>query len=406
MKISAASVLVCATTLVVPTTVRAQSGPSGPVSPGSQITAEPQQGAADDPRWSVWLGCWTPAATTRADGNVQVCIVPAGDGHGVRMLTFTGDTETLDETFVADGMPRPQPEPDCTGERATRWSTRGDRWFAKSTLRCAGQPELKTSSIAALIGADRWIEVQVAEGAEGQKVRIRRFWRSSTAPPAPLATVVPALAPARHMPLPPTADDVIDASRNVPALGVEAWLAESDARIQIDRRTLLQLSDARVDANVIDLMVALAFPKKFEVRRTSTSGGGGFGVSPFDGYFGSEWSTLAELYGFGYSCYAWPYCWGYGGYYPPGDWYLDPGAGGGGGGESPDTSHGVAVNGRGYTRIQPREPEHGASGRTAGSSSSSSDSSGGSSSSGSGSASPAGYSGGGGASTGLTAVPR
>jgi hypothetical protein len=363
----------------------------------------------DDPRWSAWLGCWTPAPAARTEADTQVCIVPAADGHGVRMLTFAGGVETLAETLVADGAPRTATENDCTGNRSTRWATTGARFFSTSSLRCAGQPELKSSGVAALIAANRWIDVRVVDSGGRQEVRTQRFWRSSSAPPPAVAAVVAALQPVREQPVPTTADDVIDASATLPAVAVEAWLAESNARVPVDRRTLVHLSDAHVGANVIDLMVALAFPRKFEVLRTSSSRGGGFGVGALDGYFGADWNALADIYGIGYGCFALPYCFGYGGYYPVGDWYEQPG-GGGGGGEPVDTTHGQVVNGKGYTRVQVREPDHASSGSRSGSegiSTGGSSSDGGSaSSSGSSGASPAGYSGGGGTSTGLTAVPR
>jgi hypothetical protein len=373
-----------------------------------------QTPAALDQRWSGWLGCWTPAATSRADAATQVCIVPAPDGQGVRMVTFAGDTEVLDETMVADGSPRPAAEKDCTGARSIRWAARGPRLFSSSTLTCSGQPDLRTSGILSLVAADRWMDVQVIVTGGREQVRTRRFWRSSAAPPAPVDSFVRSLAPAHEAVQAPSADDVIEASANMPSVGVEAWLAESGARVPIDRHVLVQLSTAHVSANVIDLMIALAFPKKFEVHRTSSGGAGVFGVSGGGEDFISSWSSMADVYGFGLGCFSSPYCFGYGDYYPGDGWYFEPGGGGGGGSEPP--THGQVVNGYGYTRVQPREGDRVNTGQRGGngdtvSGGSSSDSGGGGSASSSGGsdssgASPAGYSGGGGASTGLTAVPR
>jgi len=328
------------------------------------------------------------------------------------MLTFAEDTQVLDETMVADGRPRPAAEKDCVGERSVHWATEGPRLFSSSTLTCSGQPELRTTGILSLIAADRWMDVQVVVTGGREQVRTRRFWRSSLAPPAPVATFVQSLSPAREAVRGPSAADVIEASGNVSSVGVEAWLAESGARVPIDRHVLLQLSSAHVSTNVIDLMIALAFPRKFEVHRTASGGAGVFGISGGDEAINGNWSYVTDIYGLGFGCFSSPYCFGYGDSYPGDGWYFEPGGGGGGGSEPP--THGQVVNGSGYTRVQPRETDRGNPGQRGGNgqtaSGGSSDGAGGGSASGSGGsdssgASPAGYSGGG-ASTGLTAVPR
>jgi hypothetical protein len=379
----------------------------------SSVNAQAQQQPAagsDAARWSAWLGCWTPAARS-LDADTQVCIVPAADGRGVRMLTFAGDREVLAETIVADGSSQPAEQKDCTGSRQSRWAESGPRLFSSSSLACAGQPEVKTTGISALVSADRWVDVQVASTGGREQVRTRRFWRSSAPAPAPIAERVRQLSVSRPVVAAINVDDVIEASHAVAAVGVEAWLAESGARVPVNRRALVRLSDAAVDSNVIDLMVAVAFPKQFEVRRAESSGGGGglFGGSFLDGYSPGEWGSLADVYGFGFGSLGLPYYYpGYNGYYQPGGFYFVPPSGG----AADDGTHGRVVNGQGYTRIQPREaardgataPRGGAQTATG---SGSADGGGGSSASGpSSGASPAGYSGGGGSSSGLTAVPR
>jgi hypothetical protein len=212
-----------------------------------------------------------------------------------------------------------------------------------------------------------------------------------------------------------TLDDVVEASGRVASSGVEAWLSESNARVPLDKRALVQLSDNHVAGSVIDLMVALAYPQKFEVRRASPGGGGaGFFPGDITDFYPGVWSDLAG-YGLGYGVYGVPYFFGGSSYFQPYSYFLPVTSG------STDisderASHGQVINGRGYTRVQPREAYRGtatASGGTtqrdsgsSGGGSTDGGSSGGSSGGGSSTASPGGYSGGGGSSTGLTAVPR
>ena len=204
------------------------------------------------------------------------------------------------------------------------------------------------------------------------------------------------------------AADVIEASAAMPTSGVEAWLADSGARVVVDRRALLRLSEARISVRVIDLMVALAYPTRFEVHRATMAGSSGVwsGVMLQPLHGGDD---LADLYGFGFGALGMPF-------FFDTTWYNDPGwiydVPGSGGGEAVEAQpHGRVVNGQGYTQVEPREPYRAGGARPGSSQAATSggDGAGGSSSSGdsgSSSASPAGYSGGGGTSTGLTAVPR
>lgn len=382
----------------------------------AQAAAGSQAGPAGDARWLPWFGCWVPAARPGAGDDAQICIVPDDAAGGVRMITFASDREILSETIVADGGGRQISEQQCTGERATRWSRSGRRLFSASTAACPDEAPLKTSAVASLISSDSWLDVQVINTGGREQVRTRRFWRSSSAPPAPVADVIVRLGtPQKTSSVAITADDVIEASGQLPPAGVEAWLVESGVHVPIDRRTLLRLADAHVAENVIDLMIGLAFPRKFEVRRAAASAAGElFGGTGFNVLLSADSDAWFDYGGFGWWG-GWPgYCC-YGGYFPwDGGWYDIPDEGGGGGGSNGDaTTHGQVVNGKGYTRVQPRETvERRGGGQAGGQGSSagggSSESSGGSSSgdSGSSSASPAGYSGGGGTSTGLTAVPR
>ena len=346
---------------------------------------------------------------------LQLCIVPTADGAGVRRITFAGDREVLAETIVADGAPQRSSEKDCTGTRQSRWAQSGTRLFLSSTLSCPNQPEVGTSGLSALISADQWLDVQVIKSrGRTEQTRVQRFWRSTEAPPSPVAREVSALISVRQRLPRVSVEDVIEASDAVPPSAVEAWLSEGDIRVPVTRRELVQLSRAHVHGEVIDLMVALYYPKKFEVQRASSSGGGGSGLGMLSDFYPGQWGLLSSEYGLGYGAYGVPFFFGANGYYQPGDIYFIPGSGGGGSTPGQET-HGQVVNGQGYTRVQSREPyrgtatSSGGSGQSASSTGGNADSGGGASSagsSGSSGVSSGGYSSGGGGSTGLTAVPR
>ena len=398
---------------------------AAPITAGAQVPAASAGTAARtvsvDRRWEPWLGCWSPAARADAPADAQVCIVPSPDGVGVRRITFAGDSEVLAESVVADGTAQTQSEKDCTGTRASRWSTSGAQLFFSSELKCPSAPTLTTTGLAAMIAPDQWLDVQtVVSDRRGEQTRVQRFWRASAAPPAPVASTVAALT-VRNTALPRTSlEDVIDASKAVSPSAVEAWLSEGAIRLPVQRQELVRLSDAQVNGRVIDLMVALAYPQKFEVHRASSGGGGSaLGIGMPGDFYPYEWGILAGQgygfgYGYGYGVYGSPYFFGANPNNQTGGFYIVPGAGG----TTEETTHGQVVNGQGYTHVQLREPYRGTATASGGGSAQSSSNTGGSasnesggsgsssSSSGSSGASPSGYSGGGGGSTGVTAVPR
>ena len=373
--------------------------------------------------WSAWFGCWTPrSGRTTDEGPARRCVVPGPDAGSARMLTLAGDRVLVDEVVAANGQPETMTDAGCTGERVGRWAHAGPRVFVSSTLRCEGKPTVSTSGISTLVGIDTWLDVQVASVEGREDVRVAQFRRASDPLPALVAQALGTTARTRRVVTAIAADDVTEASGMVSASAVEAWVAESGLRVPINSRVLRALSAGGTSPRVIDLLVAQAFPEKFQVRRSNAYGGGSISVSgPFiDDFVGAgPWGPYSDFYAygtgfgaFGLPGYAYGNRYGYPYGFVPYAFNVEPG--GGGAAAADADTHGRVVNGVGYTRIQTREPVQataaGQGSTTRGAASSGAESSGSGSGSGGGSvssgASPGGYSGGGGTSTGLTAVPR
>src|SRR5581483_519511 len=67
---------------------------------------------------------------------------------------------------------------------------------------------------------------------------------------------------------PYTLDDVKEGIASVSPRVVEAALVETKAGFRLSSRQLIELADARVPADVIDLIVALSYPERFIVERS------------------------------------------------------------------------------------------------------------------------------------------
>jgi len=169
------------------------------------------------------------------------------------------------------------------------------------------------------------------------------------------------------------ADRIALAGVKVSSQAVEAAIVESESRFNLNSRALLQLADAGVSRNVIDLMVAQSFPSHFRVERPlgapltpvatafppTISMPGAVYPYPYGGYY--DPFDYYGYYGLYYSPFAYPYYWG-SRYYNSPRYYITNGSavyvnGGsiisGGGRAIPSSSNGrgQVVNGQGYTRV-------------------------------------------------------
>ena len=391
-----------------------------------------------DPRWSPYLGCWELGQESALDGvvdlfaiaarqarandrrdDVLICVTPTERSGAVAQQTVLNGATVLDEVIAADGAEQVSEEANCRATRRAEWSSSGRQLFTRGTVSCVGQPDRQLAGMSFMMPGPAWEDVQMADVGGRRSVRVRRYGLSreqaranraalSLASPAPLARW--------------TIDEVTEAAQKTAAEVVQAALVEVGTKVPLNRERLIALDEAGVPGTVVDVMVALSFPEKFVIDRPSPSygsyGGGapwGWGGGPMVGTM-DPWVTASQ-YGW-LSLYS-PFGYQYYGLYDP---RYGPGWGWAalnrpaenGGAESEE---GRVVNGAGYTRVRPRDPEParvagGGVDRSGGSSGRSGDSGSGGSG-GSGGVTSGGYSSGGGASGGSsnggggrTAVPR
>jgi hypothetical protein len=349
----------------------------------SAAPAQAQQ-KSTDARWTPWLGCWqlvdesqrdaNPGATDvlaapaarRSTSGVSVCVTPASEPAGISLKTLVGSQSALEQTIVADGANHPITDADCRGTQQAEWSRTGARLLAHAQLVCGDQMPRNVSGLAMIAGSGIWVDVQVVETGGRESIRVRRYRRAPDQRDAPTAAGTPL-----------TIDDVKEVSGKVSPSAVEAALIATNARFDLNSRRLIDLDDAGVTDNVIDLMVALSYPGRFVVERANTGGTGSSGsfgsfFDPFGAsYLGSgPWSAAYSyspyfygslMYPYGaylYDAYYYsPFAYSYSGrdglQYVPGSG-LATGGGGGSGSGTVDNG-GRAVNGVGYTRVRPRE---------------------------------------------------
>jgi hypothetical protein len=278
-----------------------------------------------------------------------------------------------------------------------------------------------STGLFAMSPMGEWLDVEGVSSGDNTGVRVSRYeaLRYPDSLPGDVASALPddprsgrsaraiassAIAPA----------DVMEATRHVDVAVVEAWLVEREQGFGLDAERVVALAEAGMPERIIDVMVALSYPKVFAIDRATRQGDfrgpdssgvayaydrGRPGPILYTDRYGYS-SCYSSWYGYSpYGCSRYGYGYGYGygfGWYPgdrPVVIIVRPD-----GGQTVDPQ-GKAVKGRGYTRGN-RNSGSGdvsgsrGSGRGSGSSAGSRDS--GSSSSGGSS----------GSSTGRTAKPR
>jgi hypothetical protein len=336
--------------------------------------AAPSSTAKIDGRFNSWLGCWRLEDDLAGTG-ARMCITP--DQNGVRLQTIVGTQRGLDELVVPDGVARPIVDAECKGTERAEWSQDGLRVFRSTDVTCNNETPRTIKGVAFLAAGPSWINVQHVSGQSATtSVRVQRYRRAvnqnladgTKAPqPGTRASAMPTTAEAVW-----SIDDVIEASGKLPPDALQAALADVRHGFNLNKNTLQKLDGAGVPDGVIDLMVALTFPKRFIVERAG--GSAPLGVSTGMGWYDPFMSPMMMgAYGncymdryYGYRSYynmCGSYYSPYGSYYPyqyqnynyignGGGWVaVDPNP------QPADTGNGRAVNGRGYTQIRERAPE-------------------------------------------------
>jgi hypothetical protein len=400
------------------------------------VVAHAQQ--LTDPKWSPWIGCWElvlenardaltrpnpsrrtlPSATSPS--RPQVCIEPSG--VGVTLTTRVAGQQAIQQTIVADGLEHAITDKECRGTQRAEWSSDSRKIYSRADLTCSNDKGNRRVSGFSILGANgTWTDIQAIDVSGQQTVRVRSYRRVSE---------IDRIGNGLTHATPLTLDDVKEASGKVSPRALEAALVETGSSYDLSGKDLLSLQDANVPSSVTDLVVALSYPERFIVERQARADlapSAPFVDEPFFLGWAFGYPMWSDLYGF-YSPLYGPYApyfyspfyaylpW----YYPPyygggGVIIIDDGNGSGGGGGGQASGAGRAVDGRGYTRVRPREadpvptPINASRGSESSSSGSSSSSGGGASVSSQGFSSGGSSGGGGGGGDsggGRTAQPR
>jgi hypothetical protein len=224
------------------------------------------------PGWQAWHGCWELAGDDAPAGRL-LCVLPGAAAAEVRFISVVGALVEDEVVLRADGSPQPVAEGGCTGTETATRSRDGHRVFVRTELDCDGYRRISSGALA-MISEEEWVDVRTATIFDQHLTRTLRYravpaervpvaLRGELDTGRPLVRQTARLAAAAPLGL----ADVVEASARMPGPAVQALLVARGSGFDLNGRQLLELADAGVGQDVIDVMVALAYPRHFAIRQ-------------------------------------------------------------------------------------------------------------------------------------------
>jgi len=318
-----------------------------------------------DSRWLPWVGSWimVPNTFSPTEGTVKeqylLTISPGGNEQSVTMKGYRNEEVLSEENIIVDGARHPLSSDKCTGWYMYSWSETGKRLLLHSESSCSGETLHLISGMSIIDDNGEWVDVQLLQNGKEKAVNIRRYKNVDNASitPGGISANNPAFARISSGSS-FSINEIIELSAKVEPEVLEAALMELRRPFPINSKQLERLADSKVPSEVVDIMVALSFPDKFTVERSTIASvqrptaqaGSLLDIDECwdDEYPFLPWYWRSTFYG---SCdywdigwKAWPgwyyYYWGYPDF----------------GGKARGIDAGRLVEGRGYVRVQPNNP--------------------------------------------------
>jgi len=291
--------------------------------------------------------------TTNSVGTVLkeeylLTVRPDDKGEFITMESSRDKTVMFEEKIKADGLRHPLDKDECTGWHTYSWSETGKRLLFNGESSCAGDFSQTISGISMIDTVGDWVDIKLHKSGKEKIITIRMYRNVEDYSVTP-APVIPSQARFARISVGTkfSIDELIELSGKVEPEVLEAALIEMRSPFPVNSKQLMRLSDAKVPAKIVDLVVALSFPDKFTVEGTAISWvktSSDF-KAPYYHWPMCPWYwTSSVYYPYGYRYWGWDWYRQYG-WYPYSYGYV-PHSGGSG-----TDSNARLIAGRGYSRV-------------------------------------------------------
>ena len=312
-----------------------------------------------DTRWQRWIGSWRLVSDTVNQGagseksGLLIEIRPGSGKDSIIMKSCQDEKVLLEEEIMADGSRHPLADGKCPGWYRYSWSDNGKRLLFESQSGCSGESARIISGLSLMTGGREWMDIQLLKLDDRRSISIRKYELvaagSRSADEDPAANIGTSRFQEDQG---FSIDEIIELNREVDPEVLGAALVELNQPFAINSRTLRRMADSGIPPKLVDLMVALSYPDKFNVLSN--------GIDPVRISASRDLGMEIDQ----------PYVWlpfGYWSIYGPfSDWYWSPAfyrhysywwsdwnVWWGGNGNGRDRRGGRLVNGRGYSRPNP-----------------------------------------------------
>jgi hypothetical protein len=347
--------------------------------PGISIAQTPAP-AAPDSSVVPWLGVWRAAdepitSDIKRQSEPGVLEIRAtANGKGLE-ITRKGAEKSVSETIFPDGFQRTNDSKNCTGTQTYNWEQQTGLLMGSSEIKCKDATAYSLSNIKMMVSPSHMTDILIIKTSGQTRIAVRHFAFEkdiSSAEEESLPDQV-TIAMRSALAAPWDLNKIVYLSKMVETSVLQAVLLEKDVQIRVDSKSLKQMKTANVPKDVVDLLIALALPEKFQIKKNGKVAVAAYAptaksTSTTYNYYGDPFYDFYGYYGpYGRAGYPWgsywsynsPFWWDYPIFaYPGHPGGGSGGGGGGGGGTTPSYQDGYLSSGNGYVQITPRDTGH------------------------------------------------
>ena len=159
-----------------------------------------------------------------------------------RLTTTVPDQTPVTQSIVADGSPHDITDGDCHGIERTEWSANGTRLFARAEVTCEDTCARTITGMGLITASGEWLDIRSFRIDGDTATRVSRYRR---------------VAGVSVMGSPLTLDEIKERIRQSGSGGARSRDCRNAPEVKLNRDSLIDLADAQVPPNVIDVLVAV-----------------------------------------------------------------------------------------------------------------------------------------------------
>lgn len=242
------------------------------------------QAAPPEVRWRALAGCWVPQENTTVGANsvsgaMMTCIAPVAGTQSADIATIVNKQVARTERITASGQRINKTVDKCPGWESATWSTDKNRLLLRSEFDCGDSVHVKGSGVLGMDMDGNLIQVTgsaVGTNAGAVVVRFRpadvALVEGTVLKDSAMVQTVLAETPSsltffrRYTGSAPTIASVLDLSKNVDEQVAQAWLSEFGKPEKLSAKDLITMADAGMPPSLIDMMVAMTYPDRFQLQ--------------------------------------------------------------------------------------------------------------------------------------------